>query len=80
MIFVKVTAGKNQHNHTPVRLSPNTASLPLASAGEQDTETGALASKIWCMVILVIGKFNKETFYKNVSFPVELCRNPGFCQ
>ena len=37
MIFVKVTAGKNQHNHTPVRLSPNTASLPLASAGEQDT-------------------------------------------
>ena len=80
MIFVKVTAAKNQHNHTPVRLSPNTASLPLASTGKQDTETGSLASKIWCMVTLVIGKFNKETFYKNVSFPVELCRNPGFCQ
>ena len=54
MIFVRVTAGKNQHNHTPVRLSPNTANLPLASTGEQDTETGTLPSKLWCMVTLVI--------------------------
>jgi len=54
MIFVRVTAGKNQHNHTPVRLSPNTANLPLASKGEKDTEAGTLPSQLWCMVTLVI--------------------------
>ena len=63
-----------------MRLPPNTAGLPFVSIGEQDTETETLPSKLRCMVTLVIGTFNKETFYKNVPFPVELCRKSGFCQ